>query len=98
MLYLVNDPMGLKMRFFFDLLVTYYDSIKKLGCNFECKDDIDMVKYPAALGICLDLCSKTVDRDLPIKEIVRMEIERVCGYKVSLDKIEELMSYRYTIL
>lgn len=72
--------------------MAYYDAISKLGCKHD--DDVDLVKYPAKLGITLELCTGTVDKDLSTREIAQEEIEEECGYQISLDKIEEVMTYR----
>lgn len=72
--------------------VIYYDAISRLGCKHN--DEIDLVKYPAKLGVALELCTGTVDTGLSLKEIAQGEIEEECGYKIPLDRIEEVMSYR----
>lgn len=58
-------------------------------------DKIDLVKYPARLGITLELCAGIVDKDLSLKEIAREEILEECGFNVSSDRIEDVMTYRY---
>lgn len=72
--------------------MAYYDAISKLGCKHS--DEIDLVKYPAKLGVTFELCTGTVDKNLSVKEIAQEEIEEECGYKIPLDRIEEVMSYR----
>ncbi|KAG4067188.1 hypothetical protein HA402_000179 [Bradysia odoriphaga] len=71
--------------------VVFYDEIKKL----ECKNTEDeAVKYPAELGFTVQLCTRTVDKDLPLNEIAKEQIERMCGYKISVDRIEQAMTFR----
>ncbi|XP_037027137.1 uridine diphosphate glucose pyrophosphatase NUDT14-like [Bradysia coprophila] len=71
--------------------VVLYDETKK----FECKSAEDAgVKYPAELGFTVQLCTRTVDKDLPLNEIAQEQIERMCGYKISVDRIEQAMTYR----
>lgn len=66
----------------------FYDAIKELKRKTD-----EGAEYPANLGYSLELCTRTVDKDLPLNEIAQEEIERLCGYKVSLDRIEQAMTY-----
>jgi UDP-sugar diphosphatase len=37
----------------------------------------------------IELCAGIVDKDLPLAEIVKEEIEEECGYAVPLESIEK---------
>lgn len=71
----------------------YYGAVTENGSKHD--DKIDLVKYPAKLGITLELCAGIVDKNLSIKEIAREEILEECGFNVSSDRIEEVMTYKY---
>jgi len=70
----------------------YYGIITELGCKND--SEIDLVKFPPKLGITLELCAGIVDKDLPLKEIAREELLEECGFNVSSDRIEEVMTYK----
>lgn len=69
--------------------MVFYDAIKRQKID----ENVD-VTYPANLGFTLELFTRTVDKELPLNEIAQEEIERLCGYKISLDRIEQVMTYR----
>lgn len=75
------------------LLAVYYGVISELGCKHD--EKIDLVKYPALLGVTLELCAGIVDKDLPLIEIAREEVLEECGFNVPLDRMEEVMTYKY---
>lgn len=58
------------------------------------KGDIDTSKYPAELGITLELCAGIVDKQLPLNEIAAEEVLEECGYKVDAKNLEIVASYR----
>lgn len=58
---------------------------------------IDMDKYPACLGITLELCAGIVDKNKPLVDIAQEEVLEECGYDVPIEKFEKLHSYRYYI-
>lgn len=70
-------------------VVVFYDAIKKVE-----NDKDKSVEYPAELGFTVELCTRTVDQNLPLNEIVQREVERVSDYKISLERIEQVMTYR----
>lgn len=55
---------------------------------------IDTNKYPASLGIALEMCAGIVDKDLPIENIAKEEVLEECGYDVPLSSLERITSYR----
>lgn len=71
----------------------YYEMIRKMGCKPN--ERVDTTKYPAKLGITLELCAGIVDKKLPLKEIAKEEVLEECGFDVPLDKIEEVMIHKY---
>lgn len=60
-------------------------------------ENVDVEKYPPAIGITMELCAGIVDKDLPIIEIAREEVLEECGYDVPIERIEEVMTYRFVI-
>ncbi|XP_014787558.1 uridine diphosphate glucose pyrophosphatase NUDT14 isoform X1 [Octopus bimaculoides] len=55
---------------------------------------IDSTKYTGELGITTELCAGIVDKNISLQEVVQAEILEECGYKVPLDNIERVVSYR----
>lgn len=58
---------------------------------------IDTEKYPASLGITLELCAGIIDKDKSIEEIAREEVLEECGYDVPLKNLKQIKKYRYRI-
>lgn len=58
------------------------------------KDIIDTKKYPASLGIALEMCAGIVDKDKPLEEIAQEEVLEECGYNVQIKDLQRIMSYR----
>lgn len=54
---------------------------------------IDTNKYPAELGITLELCAGIVDKDLPLEEVAAEEVLEECGYSVNACNLERVASY-----
>lgn len=74
-------------------LAVYFATVKELGC--ECDGKVDLVKYPIHLGIATSLCSGSIHKkELSVKEIARESVLEKCGFDVSVDRLEEVMSYR----
>lgn len=55
---------------------------------------LDLEKYPAKLGITIELCAGIVDKSKPLNEIAREEVLEECGYNVPVERLEEVMTYR----
>lgn len=53
-----------------------------------------MEKYPARLGVTLELCAGIIDKEKSIHEIAREEVLEECGYNVTTERLEEVMTYR----
>lgn len=58
-------------------------------------DDVDLSAFPPSIGVTLELCAGIVDKSKSWKEIAREEMLEECGYDVSVERIEEVMKYRY---
>ncbi|XP_063831575.1 uridine diphosphate glucose pyrophosphatase NUDT14-like [Ostrinia nubilalis] len=58
------------------------------------EDFIDTKKYPASLGIALEMCAGIIDKEKPINEIAREEVLEECGYNVELKDLQRIISYR----
>lgn len=44
-------------------------------------------------GMVLELCAGIIDKNIPDINIMQEEIEEECGYSVSIDKIEKIISF-----
>lgn len=84
---------SLKIISYLYVSAVYYGVISELGCKHD--EKIDLVKYPAKLGITLELCAGIVDKDLSLKEIAREEVLEECGFNISSERIDEVMTYKY---
>lgn len=62
--------------------------------NGRIEQPIDVARYPASLGVTVELCAGIVDKTKPFVEIAREEVLEECGYDVPVDAIEEIMTYR----
>lgn len=74
----------------------YYSVVSE--ANGMVANNIDFKKYPQSLGITLELCAGIVDKSKPFIEIAKEEVLEECGYDVPLDKIEEIMTYRFVAI
>lgn len=61
------------------------------------KDSVDVKKYPAELGVTIELCAGTVDKNLPLVRIAKEELLEECGYDVPVMDLKKLISYRASI-
>lgn len=70
----------------------YFGSIpeedRKIG------QEIDVIKYPAEIGITIELCAGIVDKNLSVVEIAKEEVLEECGYDVPLSSLIKIGSYR----
>ncbi|KAG4078192.1 hypothetical protein HA402_002244 [Bradysia odoriphaga] len=73
------------MKHYNHVSAVYYGVIKKMGCKHD--DKIDLTKYPAKLGITLELCAGTVDKNFPLNEIAREEVLEKCVFNVPVDRL-----------
>lgn len=55
---------------------------------------LDLERFPAKLGVTLELCAGIVDKSKPLIEIAREEVLEECGYNVPVERIEKIMTYR----
>ncbi|XP_063895969.1 uridine diphosphate glucose pyrophosphatase NUDT14 isoform X2 [Helicoverpa armigera] len=69
----------------------YFNSVPP--CDRE-DEEIDTEKYPASLGITLEMCAGIVDKKKSLQEIAREEVLEECGYDVPLKELHQIASYR----
>ncbi|KAJ8724164.1 hypothetical protein PYW07_008144 [Mythimna separata] len=55
---------------------------------------IDTSKYPASLGVTLEMCAGIVDKNKSLQEIAKEEVLEECGYDVPLRDLHKIASYR----
>ncbi|CAI4225049.1 unnamed protein product [Auanema sp. JU1783] len=63
---------------------------ENLGKKLE---DIQWENYSTEIGYTLELCGGLVDKDLPLVDIAREEVEEECGYKVPTSNFQLLGTY-----
>jgi len=59
----------------------------------EEQDVIDVKRYPATLGLSLELCAGIVDKDKPLVEIAREELKEECGYEAPISSFKQIITY-----
>lgn len=59
----------------------------------ETQDVIDIKRYPATLGLALELCAGIIDKDKPLVEIARDELKEECGYEAPTSAFQEINTY-----
>lgn len=59
----------------------------------EKQDVIDVKRYPAKLGLALELCAGIIDKDKPLVEIARDELREECGYEAPSSAFQEINTY-----
>ncbi|KAG5322766.1 NUD14 pyrophosphatase, partial [Pseudoatta argentina] len=64
----------------------YYASLEK-------QETIDVKRYPATLGITLELCAGIVDKDTSLVEIAREELKEECGYEAPTSSFKQIITY-----
>lgn len=59
----------------------------------EKQDVIDVERFPAKLGMTLELCAGIVDKEKPLVEIARDELREECGYEAPTSAFKEITTY-----
>ncbi|KAH0947042.1 hypothetical protein HN011_001254 [Eciton burchellii] len=67
----------------------YYTFLPEYGVQ----DTVDLEQYPPTLGLSLELCAGIVDKDKPLVEIAREELQEECGYKVPASALKQISTY-----
>lgn len=68
----------------------YYNCISEKDRNGK----IDTSKYPAQLGITLELCAGICDKNVSWAQIAKEEVLEECGYNVELENLREIVRFR----
>ncbi|GMS95942.1 hypothetical protein PENTCL1PPCAC_18117 [Pristionchus entomophagus] len=55
--------------------------------------DVDWKKYDREIGYTRELCAGLIDKEIPLIDIAREEIEEECGYKVNNEQIRWMASF-----
>lgn len=58
------------------------------------EENIDMKKFPASLGVTLELCAGIIDKNKANNEIAKEEVSEECGYDVPIENLHEVLTYR----
>jgi len=58
---------------------------------------IDSKVFPGSLGVTLELCAGMVDKPMSPERIMQEELFEEIGYRVPLENIEKVTTYRYGI-
>ncbi|CAB0031989.1 unnamed protein product [Trichogramma brassicae] len=56
--------------------------------------EVDFEKYPAKLGVTIELCGGTVDKNKTLAEIAQDELKEECGYEAPLSAFEYITTTR----
>lgn len=74
----------------------YYVSAVYYNCipDEDRKGVIDTTKYPAELGITLELCAGICDKDASWEQIAKEEVLEECGYNVNVENLQEIIRFR----
>ena len=56
-------------------------------------DRVDTQTFPGSLGLSLELCAGIVDKDLSLEEIACQEVEEECGFLVSPERINKIVTF-----
>ena len=64
------------------------------ACLPEKSELVDVKKYPATLGLTIELCAGIVDKDKPLIEIAQDELREECGYEAPLSAFQKVITYR----
>ncbi|KAH8381228.1 hypothetical protein KR093_000095, partial [Drosophila rubida] len=56
--------------------------------------DIDLIKYPPAMGVTLEPCAGMVENNQTPREAASIEILEECGYQVPEESLELIYKYR----
>lgn len=59
----------------------------------EKQDVVDVKRYPATLGLSLELCAGIIDKDKSVVEIARDELKEECGYEAPVSAFKEINTY-----
>lgn len=55
---------------------------------------IDTKRYPGEIGLTLELCAGIMDKDHTPEEIAQMELMEECGYKVPLESLRKISTFK----
>lgn len=69
----------------------YFGSIPEEDRKLE--TEIDVVKYPADIGVTIELCAGIIDKKISDAEIAKEEILEECGYDVPVTSLLKIGSY-----
>lgn len=68
------------------------------ACYFACIPEkqqvVDIEKYPATLGLTIELCAGIVDKNKPLVEIAQDELMEECGYEAPVSAFQKIITYR----
>ena len=76
------------------IFVKQFRAVYYLAILPENTSEPDVTKYPAELGLTLELCAGMVDKDKSLVEIARDEVREECGYEAPASAFEKISTYR----
>ncbi|XP_033217414.1 uridine diphosphate glucose pyrophosphatase NUDT14-like [Belonocnema kinseyi] len=85
-----------KLIFVRQLRPAYY--IAALPESDRNSSKVDVKKYPATLGLTLELCAGMVDKDKSTVEIAVDELREECGYEAPPSAFEKISTYRSSVV
>ncbi|XP_030037704.1 uridine diphosphate glucose pyrophosphatase NUDT14 [Manduca sexta] len=69
----------------------YYNCISRQDRE---SNNIDTKKYPASLGVSLEVCAGIIDKNMPVEQIAKEEVLEECGYDVKVTDLQKVLAYR----
>lgn len=77
-------------------ILTPSSTPKEIATNSakEQKNVIDMSTVSVKNAITLELCAGLVDKPVSLRQVAMEEVLEECGYKVPVDSLEEIITYR----
>ena len=76
-------------------LEAVYINVADVRSSEDGTETIDHEKFPGSAGVTYELCAGIVDKDGSKEQIAQEEVLEETGYKVPLDSIEKISSFRY---
>ncbi|OQR78588.1 uridine diphosphate glucose pyrophosphatase-like [Tropilaelaps mercedesae] len=76
------------------LFVTQFRPAVYLNRSTIVDKAVDTDRYPGTLGLTLELCAGITDKNKSVEKIMQEELEEEIGYRVPLDRIKKVTSYR----
>lgn len=58
---------------------------------------VDVSQYPLSNGVSLEMCAGVIDKDKPVIQIAKEEVEEECGYEVKVEDLQHVLTFRLVL-